>query len=125
MAMKSKWTEPHGKRILYIDLSGFGMNDLALDMELSQAVSTIGQEIYSQPLASVLVLVDLRGTVITGRTLKLITERIADTRKYIRKTAVIGLSGIRGMFLDYFGRLAGSDTAGFDDPESAEGWLLK
>lgn len=123
--MKSKWTERQGKRILYIDLSGFGGNDFAVDAELSKTVSTIGQEVYSQPLKSVLVLVDLRDTMLTRGVQKLITERIADTRKYIRKTAVVGLSGIRGIFLDYFGRLAGSDTAGFDNPVSAEEWLLK
>ena len=123
--MKSKWAELQGKRILFIDLSGFGVNDSAVDTELSQTISTIGQEIYAQPLKSVLVLVDLRDTAITQHVSKLISERIADTRKYVRKTAVLGMSGIRGIFLDYYGRLAGSDTAGFDNLKSAEEWLLK
>ena len=123
--MKSKWIEQLGKRIIYIDLSNFGGNDLAVDTELSETVSTIGQEMYSQPLNSVLVLVDLRNTIITREVQKLISARIADTQKYIRKTAVVGLSGIRGIFLDYFARVAGSDTVGFDNPESAIEWLLK
>ena len=123
--MKSKWIEQLGKRIIYIDLSNFGGNDLAADTELSETVSTIGQEMYSQPLNSVLVLVDLRNTIITREVQKLISARIADTQKYIRKTAVVGLSGIRGIFLDYFARVAGSDTVGFDNPESAIEWLLK
>ena len=123
--MKSKWIEQLGKRIIYIDLSNFGGNDLAADTELSETVSTIGQEMYSQPLNSVLVLVDLRNTIITREVQKLISARIADTQKYIRKTVVVGLSGIRGIFLDYFARAAGSDTVGFDNPESAIEWLLK
>jgi hypothetical protein len=123
--MKSRWTDHKGKKILYIDLSKFGGNDSAVDTELSQVISIMGQEVYSQPLKSVLVLVDLRDTMITRDVQRLISERIADTQKYIRKTAVVGLSGIRGIFLDYFARMAGSDTVGFDTPEPAEDWLIK
>jgi len=123
--MKSKWIEQLGKRILYIDLSGFGGDDAAVDAELSLSVATIGQEMYTQPLNSILVLVDLRDTSMTRKLQKLITERIADTQKYIRKTAVVGMSGIRGIFLDYFARIAGSDTVGFDNPDSAIEWLSK
>jgi hypothetical protein len=123
--MKSKWIEDLGNKIIYIDLSNFGANDLAVDTELTETVSTIGQELYSQPRNSVLVLVDLRNTIITRKVQKLISERIADTQKYIRKTAVVGLSGIRRIYLDYFARIAGSDTVGFDNPESAKEWLLK
>lgn len=123
--MKSKWVAFPDKRILYIDLSGFGENHLAVDTELAQTVSTIGQEMYSQPLKSVLVLVDLRDTILTREVNKMISERIADTRKYIHKTAVVGLSGFRGIFLDYFARIAGSDTVGFENPDLATEWLLK
>jgi hypothetical protein len=123
--MKSKWVEYLGKRILYIDLANFKENDRDFSAELTETVSTIGQEMYSQPLRSVLVLVDLRGTTLTRDVQQLLSERIADTRKFVYKTAVIGMGGIRGIFLDYFGRLAGSSTAGFDDPESALLWLVK
>ncbi len=123
--MKSKWVERPDKRILYIDLSGLGEDASAVDAELAQTVATIGQAVYTQPVDSVLVLVDLRGTFLSREVNKLIMDRIADTRSYIHKTAVVGLTGLRGIFLDFFARMAGSDTVGFEDPEAAAEWLLK
>ena len=60
--MKSKWIQIQDKRILFIDLSNFGDNARAFEEELTQTVSTIGQEMYQKPLHSVLVLVDLTAT---------------------------------------------------------------
>jgi len=123
--MKSKWVEFGGKRILYIDLSNFRENVTEFEKELNLAVSTIGQEMYTQPLYSVPVLVDLRNTSLTKAANKLLSERIADTRKYVLKTAVVGMTGIRGVFLEYFARLANSETVGFEDAQPAIQWLTK
>lgn len=123
--MKSKWIDHQGQRIFYIDLSNFLYDQRGFDNELATTVSTIGQEIYSMPLSSALVIVDLRNTFLTRQVQRQISERITDTKKFIRKTAVIGLSGIRGIFLDYFARIAGAATQGFDDPEAAKNWLVQ
>src|SRR5512141_2969701 len=120
--MKSKWVESQGKRILYIDLSNFQTDGPGVEKELTETVSTIGQEMYTQPLHSVLVLVDLTNTHLSQQTNRLISERIEDTRKFVMRTAVVGMTGIRGIFLDYFTRLAGSETVGFETPEAAQAW---
>lgn len=122
--MKSKWMQRQDKRILHIDLSNFHNNTLGFKEELDMTISTIGQEMYQQPLHSVLVLVDLTNTHMTETANRLLTERITDTKKFVLKTAVVGMTGIRGIFLDYFARLAGSETVGFEDIKSAEKWLL-
>jgi hypothetical protein len=124
--MKSKWAEHKGKRILYIDLSNFYGNVPAIEKELTEAVTIIGQDVYTQPLHSVLVLVDLTNTAMTQTTQKLVTERIKDTKEYIAKTAVIGMTGIRKIFLDFFSRLAGDAATGsFENPEAGLEWLVK
>ena len=123
--MKSKWFETQGKRILHIDLSNFRTDSLGVEKELTETVSTIGQEMYVQPLHSVLVLVDLTNTDISQHTNHLISERIHDTRKFVKRTAVVGLTGIRKIFLEYFAVLARSDTVGFETVEAAQAWLLK
>lgn len=123
--MKSKWIQNQGKRILHIDLSNFHVDVRGFEEELDMVVSTIGQELYEQPLHSTLVLVDLTNTHMTETANRLLSERIADTKKYVSRTAVVGMTGIRGIFLDYFARLAGSETVGFEDVASAERWLLK
>ena len=123
--MKSKWIQIQDKRILFIDLSNFGDNARAFEEELTQTVSTIGQEMYQKPLHSVLVLVDLTNTSMNQMTNKLLSERIADTKKFVARTAVIGMTGIRGIFLDYFAQLAGSETVGFENVEAGQKWLLR
>ncbi len=123
--MKSQWITYNSQRILQIDLSNFKEDLKSFETELTATVTTIGQEIYHQPPHSVLVLVDLRNTVMTGTAQKLLTERINDTRQYVKKTAVVGMTGLRRMYLDFFAHLAGSDTAPFDDLDSAKDWLVK
>jgi CMP-2-keto-3-deoxyoctulosonic acid synthetase len=123
--MKSQWITYGGKQILHIDLSNFKEDLKSFEAELTATVSTIGQEMYRQPPHTVLVLVDLRNTAMTSTAQKLLTERIKDTRQYVKKTAVIGMSGIRRVFLDFFSHLAGSDTSAFDDLETAKEWLVK
>lgn len=123
--MKSHWAEYGEKSILYIDLSNFRENIKAFDAELTEAVATIGQKMYEQPLNSVLVLVDLRNTSMTQQANTLLSERIKDTKKYVQRTAVIGMTGIRKIFLDYFAMIASSETGSFEDPESGIKWLLR
>jgi hypothetical protein len=123
--MKSKWVDFEGKRILYMDLSDFKDNMRSFEEELNQAVGTIGQEMYQQPPHSVLVLVDLRNTPLTQVANRMLSERIADTKKYVAKTTVLGMTGIRKAFLEHFARVAASDTNSFDDVESAMKWLVK
>lgn len=122
--MKSRWMEYKGKRILYIDLSGFRQDEQGFDQELNMTVETIGQEMYQYPIHSVPVLVDLRNTIMTQKVQAKITERITDTRKYVSRTAVIGMTGIRKVFLDFFARLAQTETAPFDTPEAGLDWLV-
>ena len=123
--MKSKWIQNNSKRILFMDLSNFKDDSHEFEKELNEAISTIGQEVYQQPLHSVLVLVDLTNTHMTGDANRLVSERIGDTKKFVLRTAVVGMTGIRGIFLDYFARLAGSETVGFESIEAAEQWLTK
>jgi hypothetical protein len=123
--MKSSWIEYGGKRILHMDLSNFGSNMRGFEAELNEAVSTIGQEMYQMPEHSVLVLVDLTNTSMTQASNKLLSERVTDTKKYVLKTAVVGMTGIRKVFLDYFARLASAETGGFEGVEEAKKWLLK
>ena len=123
--MKSQWIEHQGRQILSINFSNFHENETELQREVVAILESVGQEMYSKPPHSVLVLVDLRNTKMTTNIQKIITERITDTRKYVAKTAVLGMTGIRKIFLDYFGRIARSDTRAFDEFEIAANWLVE
>jgi hypothetical protein len=123
--MKSKWTEYRGKKYFHIDLSNFQNDMRGFEAELHETVSTIGQEMYKMPEHSALVLVDLTNTSLTQASNKLLSGVITDTKKYILKTAVVGMTGIRKVFLDYFARLASSETGSFEDIEEAKNWLAR
>ena len=123
--MKSRWVDVKGKRILYVDLSNFGDDTIGLEKELAETIPNIGREMYEYQPHSVLVLVDLRNTAMTQASNRLLTERIEDTKKYIFRTAVVGLTGLRKVFLNYFAMLASSETGSFDEPDAAIEWLLK
>ena len=123
--MKSQWIDHKCKKILYMDLSNFKDDAKAFEAELTEVVATIGQEMYSKPLHSVPVLVDLSNTTMTQAVQKLLIDRIKDTKKYVALTAVVGMTGIRKMFLDFFARLAGSETGSFEETETAKEWLVR
>jgi hypothetical protein len=123
--MKSKWAEYEGKIVLYMDLSNFKENMRGFEEEITTAIKTLGPRMYEQPLSSVLVLVDLRDTTMTQKATSFLTEAIKDTKKYVQRTAVVGMTGIRKVFLDYFSMLASSETGSFEDTESAVRWLLR
>jgi hypothetical protein len=123
--MKSHWLDYAGKRILYIDLANLGDDIPAFDLEITGAMKDLGPEMFQKPENSVLVLVDVRNTSLSQQANKLLSERIVDTKKYVAKTAVVGMTGVRRFFLDYFARLAGSDTEAFDESETAKDWLVK
>lgn len=122
--MKSRWVEFGGKRLLYIDAADFKDDIAGLEAEMKATITILGPEMYQRPPRSVPVLVDLRNTTMSQRALQIITERVTDTRDYVKCTAVVGMTGIRRMFLDFFARLAGSDTGSFDEPEAAKAWLV-
>jgi hypothetical protein len=123
--MKSQWITYKGQRILQMDLSNFKEDLKRFEEEITDAVRTLGPEMLQQPEHSVLVLVDLRNTMMTTTAQKLLTERIKDTRLHVKRTAVVGMTGLRRMFLDFFAHIANSETAPFNDPESAKEWLIK
>jgi hypothetical protein len=122
--MKSHWAEYEGKSILFIDLSNLKTDIKKFDEEITEAITILGQKMYEQPQHSVLVLVDLRNTTLTQTANTMLSERIKDTKKYVLKTAVVGLTGFRKTFLDYFSMLASSETGSFEETEAAIQWLV-
>ena len=118
--MKSKWVEHKGKNIFHIDLSNFQGDHEALKNELEEAslVTT------SQPENSVLVITDVRNTLVSGAVLKIATDSSAKTTKYVRKTAIIGIKRIRRYFVDSVSALTGQKFSTFDTIEDAMDWLV-
>jgi hypothetical protein len=119
--MKSKWIEHHGKKIFHIDLSNFYSDTEGFKQELDEA----SQITVAQPENSVLIITDVRNTVISTAALKIAQESSAATTKHVRKTAVVGISGFRRYFMDTISAFTGQKFSAFDTMEEAMDWLVK
>lgn len=119
--MRSQWIEHKGKRILYQDFSKLFYNSTAVKSELSE----VQQIVTAQPLNSVLVLTDLRDTNIGSDVLPAMNAASAATKDHVRKTAVLGVTGMKRKLADLLTALTGQPLKYFDDMEMAKNWLAE
>lgn len=119
--MKSKWIEYNGKKIFYQDYSNHFFNDDHVKQELEE-VQVI---VLSQPEDSVLVLTNFTNTEITKNIMPLLNEASAKTKSHVRKTAVIGVTGIKRTLGDLLSRITGQPLMYFTSELEAKQWLVK
>ena len=119
--MRSTWIEHKGKRIFYQDFSENFYNSAAVKAELDE----VQKVVVAEPLNSVLVISDLRDTAVGGDLLPAMNEASRATKAYIRKTAVLGVTGVKRQLGDLLTRLTGQALKYFDDMEAAKNWLAE
>jgi hypothetical protein len=117
---RSRWERlPDGTRILYQDFRDFGRDVAALRAE----VEAVDREICSQPPNSVLALADMTGTATPIEVVWLFKHSAAATRGYLRKQAVVGLTGVQRVLVQAVARFSGEPMHVFDTRELATAWL--
>ncbi len=119
--MKSKWIELNGKKILYQDFSGFFFNEKGVIEELQEVQSIV----LSQPENSLLVLSNFSNTEITANLMPLLNESSSKTKAYVRKTAVLGITGVKRTLGDLLSRITGQPLMYFNSETEAKEWLVK
>lgn len=120
--MRSHWIEHKGKRILYCDYTNFSVGDFqALKAELDAVAAFLAE----QPEGSVLGLSDIRGSVASSQVIDLFKKSATSTAKYIKRQAVVGVTGFKKAFYDLIVRISGQNARAFEDLESAKDWLVK
>lgn len=73
-----------------------------------------------------LILVDIRGTVVSREVSAMIKENSQHTKPYARRVAIVGVKGVVRVIADSIGRLTrGTPQAFFDTPEDAMEWLVE
>jgi hypothetical protein len=118
--MKSRWKEYKGQRYFLADYSGFGTNFESLKLEVDAADAILVKE----PPDSVRVLLDFRGTVGSTEVVNYFKDSAARTRKYVKKNAVLGISGVRKVLLESVSRITGQVALAFNDEDKAIEWLF-
>ena len=119
--MRSTWIEHKGKKIFYQDFSKHFYNSAAVRAELEE----VQKVVTSQPRDSVLVLSDFRDTSVGSDLLSSMNAASAATKSCVRRTAVLGVTGMKRKLADLLTALTGQPLKYFDDIESAKNWLAE
>jgi hypothetical protein len=121
MLMNSKLFTYKDKLMIYCEYGGFG-NDLE---GLAAEVNAVDEWICSQPLNSVLSVANVAGSYPTPAALVMMEKSTTRTRPYIRKQAILGLTGERSVLARIVTYISGLDMDLFDDLERAKDWLAE
>ncbi|MCC6500133.1 MAG: hypothetical protein IT313_07690 [Anaerolineales bacterium] len=119
--MRSTWIEHNSKKIFYQDFSKLFYNSDAVKTELA-AVQEI---VKAQPKDSVLVLTDMRDTNVGSDLLPAMNAASAATKAFVKKTAVLGVVGVKRKLADLLTAITGQALKYFDDIEAAKNWLTE
>lgn len=119
--MRSEWIEHDGKKILYQDFSKLFYNATAVKEELAE----VQKIVLAQPKGSVLVLTDMRDTNVGKDLLPAMNAASAATKDHVKKTAVLGITGVKRRLADMLTTLTGQPLQYFDDIDIAKQWLVE
>ena len=119
--MKSRWIRWNDTAVLHLDYANFKLDIEALRAEVLEADA----EILREPKGSVLALIDLRNTVASGAVVAMFKGSSAITTPYIRRHALIGVSGVKRYLADKVAQLAGRPMRLFETEVEALDWLTQ
>ena len=119
--MRSKWIEYKGKQIFYQDYSQHFFNYQAVKDELEE----VQEIVVKQAPNSLLVLANFTDTSIAGDLMSALNAGSIRTKDHVRKTAVIGVTGIKKRLADMLTKLTGQPLKYFDTESEAKEWLVQ
>lgn len=119
--MRSEWIEYNDKKIFFQDFSKLFYNSAAVKVELEE----VQKVVMAQPKGSVLILTDMRDTNVGRELLPAMNAASAATKDYVKKTAVLGVTGVKRKLADLLSSLTGQPLKYFDDMETAKKWLVE
>jgi hypothetical protein len=108
-----------GRKILLVDLVD------CTAQEIVERIPAIRKVVDEQPLASLLVLTDVRGARFNSTTNDAMNRYSKANSPYVKRSAVVGATGLRRIVLQGVRLFTGRDIRSFDDRESALAWLVE
>ena len=119
--MKSRWIRWNNTAVLHLDYANFKLDIEGLRAEVLEADA----EILREPKGSVLALIDLRNTVASPAVVALFKGSSAITTPFVRRHALIGVTGVKRYLADKVAQLAGRPMRLFETEEAALDWLTR
>lgn len=118
--MQSAWVERDGRRVMYLNYSGFKSNTAALRAEIEAADAVVCR----QAPGSVLAVANLNDTTASSAAVELFKQSSARTKPYIDKLALLGITGLKRFLAEMVARVTGREMRIFDQEADAVAWLL-
>ena len=119
--MRSRWIEYNGKKIMYQDFSNLFFNEEAVKKELAEVQAIV----LSEPEDSVLVITNMSNTEVTVNLMPILNESSRITKSHVKKTAVLGVTGVKRTLGDLLSRITGQPLMYFNTEIEAKEWLTK
>lgn len=116
--MKIEWITYKGFQILYSDYSGLSESEMISQMQEET-------RIILENKGCILYLANFTNTFISSDFTQAISADGKKTRRYIKKSAVVGITGIRSILLNAFIRISGIKAKAIDDLDKAKEYLVK
>lgn len=97
------------------------MTNAELKVEVEDVMAFMAQ---NQIAEEMLVLVDTTGTLVSPEVLTLFKTMSLKSTLFKPKTAILGMTGPRRVFLDIVAKFSKNSAVPFDDMQSAKDWLV-
>jgi hypothetical protein len=114
--------EHKGKKILYADYRDLCGADAR--EEIAALVKAEMELIAKQPKKSLLTLTDVTNIHVCKEVNELLTQMTAHNKPYVKKAAVLGVTGVKAAFYNIMMALSDRKIKIFDDIEEARDWLV-
>ena len=108
-----------GKSILLEDFSG-----LTPGIEFAETVAAARKTMASQPPESVLSVLDATDAHYDDEMLGLLRELVKSNTPYVKKSSVVGISGLLGIAVRAMANVAGRSFSLFNTRQEAMDWLV-
>ena len=114
-----KFIDHNGGKICYLDFSGLNRE------ELIENIGKAENLIASQPLNSVLTLTNVTNTKFDTDTTDRIKQLTAHNKPYVKKGAVVGVTGMQKIVYKAVIKFSKRDLSLFDNVDDAKDWLIQ
>ena len=113
-----KWIEYEGKEILcddYTNLQG---------EELVETIEVLTNHLIDSGKKEILLLIDLNNSYTNKEVVNAFTEAGKRVRPVVKRTAVLGITGVKKVLLNVVNKLSSIDANPFSTEEDAKKWLV-
>ncbi len=115
---RTKWIDYKGKEILlddYTNLQG---------EELVETIEVLTNHLMNSGKKEILLLIDLNNSYTNKEVVNAFTEAGKRVRPVVKRTAVLGITGVKKILLNVVNKLSSIDANPFSTEEDAKDWLI-